>query len=171
MISSRCFESAARHSFFSRDNTEKFIQFCRRLGVHQHLLFESDDLGTYIRCYITIRSIDSRPLTVLLCCANTSTCFRFAQFCRINPGTLSCVWWKCLGWLRGLAWNHRAWCKWKKKSMPRKPWTITAVSKWKIRALPTSDIGLSCTLSGLIRRSEAMIRVVFPRIPLCRRVH
>lgn len=52
-ISSRCFESAARHSFFSRDNTEKFIQFCRRLGVHQHLLFESDDLGTHTRCYIT----------------------------------------------------------------------------------------------------------------------
>jgi hypothetical protein len=24
---------------------ENFIQFCRKLGVHQNLLFESDDLG------------------------------------------------------------------------------------------------------------------------------
>jgi len=24
---------------------ENFIQFCRRLGVHENLLFESDDLG------------------------------------------------------------------------------------------------------------------------------
>lgn len=27
---------------------ENFIKFCRSLGVHENLLFESDDLGTYI---------------------------------------------------------------------------------------------------------------------------
>lgn len=45
VIKGRCFENAARRSFFSRDNMDKFIQFCRQLGVHQNLLFESDDLG------------------------------------------------------------------------------------------------------------------------------
>lgn len=60
-ISSRCFESAARHSFFSRDNTEKFIQFCRRLGVHQHLLFESDDLV-----------LQNKPRNVVLCLMEVS---------------------------------------------------------------------------------------------------
>lgn len=44
-IKGRCWENAARRSFFSRDNMENFIQFCRKLGVHQNLLFESDDLG------------------------------------------------------------------------------------------------------------------------------
>ncbi|KAL5239494.1 hypothetical protein ACI65C_006904 [Semiaphis heraclei] len=60
-ISSRCFESAARHSFFSRDNTDKFIQFCRRLGVHQHLLFESDDLV-----------LQNKPRNVVLCLMEVS---------------------------------------------------------------------------------------------------
>lgn len=45
VIKGRCWENAARRSFFSRDNMENFIQFCRRLGVHENLLFESDDLG------------------------------------------------------------------------------------------------------------------------------
>lgn len=45
VIRGRCWENAARRSFFSRDNMENFIQFCRRLGVHENLLFESDDLG------------------------------------------------------------------------------------------------------------------------------
>lgn len=48
VIKGRCFENAARRSFFSRDNMDKFIQFCRQLGVHQNLLFESDDLGMYL---------------------------------------------------------------------------------------------------------------------------
>lgn len=46
-IRGRCWQQAARRSFFSRDNTENFITFCRDLGVHENLLFESDDLGTY----------------------------------------------------------------------------------------------------------------------------
>lgn len=45
-ITSKCFEKAMRRSFFSRDNMENFIKFCRSLGVHENLLFESDDLGT-----------------------------------------------------------------------------------------------------------------------------
>lgn len=48
-IKGRCWENAARRSFFSRDNMENFIQFCRKLGVHQNLLFESDDLGTKLQ--------------------------------------------------------------------------------------------------------------------------
>lgn len=44
-IRGRCWQRAARRSFFSRDNTENFIKFCRDLGVHENLLFESDDLG------------------------------------------------------------------------------------------------------------------------------
>lgn len=46
-LNGRCFENAARRSFFSRDNMENFIKFCRHLGVHQNLLFESDDLGKF----------------------------------------------------------------------------------------------------------------------------
>lgn len=45
-IRGKCFEKAMRRSFFSRDNMENFIKFCRSLGVHENLLFESDDLGT-----------------------------------------------------------------------------------------------------------------------------
>lgn len=47
VIRGRCWENAARRSFFSRDNMENFIQFCRRLGIHENLLFESDDLGNF----------------------------------------------------------------------------------------------------------------------------
>ncbi|CAG4960481.1 unnamed protein product [Colias eurytheme] len=43
-IRGRCWQRAARRSFFSRDNAENFITFCRELGVHENLLFESDDL-------------------------------------------------------------------------------------------------------------------------------
>lgn len=46
-IRGRCWQRAARRSFFSRDNTENFITFCRDLGVHENLLFESDDLGKF----------------------------------------------------------------------------------------------------------------------------
>jgi len=55
-IKGRCFENAARRSFFSRDNMDKFIQFCRQLGVHQNLLFESDDLV-----------LQNNPRSVILC--------------------------------------------------------------------------------------------------------
>ncbi|KAL0272958.1 UNVERIFIED_CONTAM: hypothetical protein PYX00_005750 [Menopon gallinae] len=55
-LNGRCFENAARRSFFSRDNMENFIKFCRHLGVHQNLLFESDDLV-----------LQNQPRNVVLC--------------------------------------------------------------------------------------------------------
>lgn len=60
-ISPRCFKTAARRSFFARDNMEKFIQFCKKLGVHQHLLFESDDLV-----------LQNQPRNVILCLMEVS---------------------------------------------------------------------------------------------------
>ncbi|XP_044012935.1 growth arrest-specific protein 2-like isoform X2 [Aphidius gifuensis] len=56
LIRGRCWDNAARRSFFSRDNMENFIQFCRRLGVHENLLFESDDLVLH-----------GQPRNVVLC--------------------------------------------------------------------------------------------------------
>ncbi|XP_014213861.1 growth arrest-specific protein 2 isoform X2 [Copidosoma floridanum] len=56
VLRGRCWENAARRTFFSRDNMENFIQFCRRLGVHENLLFESDDLVLH-----------GQPRNVVLC--------------------------------------------------------------------------------------------------------
>lgn len=55
-IRGKCFEKAMRRSFFSRDNMENFIKFCRSLGVHDNLLFESDDLVLH-----------NQPRNVILC--------------------------------------------------------------------------------------------------------
>ncbi|XP_071055937.1 growth arrest-specific protein 2-like isoform X2 [Onthophagus taurus] len=55
-IRGKCFEKAMRRSFFSRDNMENFIKFCRSLGVHENLLFESDDLVLH-----------NQPRNVILC--------------------------------------------------------------------------------------------------------
>ncbi|KAK4887290.1 hypothetical protein RN001_003561 [Aquatica leii] len=55
-IRDKYFENAMRGSFFSRDNMENFINFCRSLGVHQNLLFESDDLV-----------LQNNPRNVILC--------------------------------------------------------------------------------------------------------
>lgn len=55
-IRGKCFEKAMRRSFFSRDNMENFIKFCRALGVHENLLFESDDLVLH-----------NQPRNVILC--------------------------------------------------------------------------------------------------------
>uniref|UniRef100_A0A146L4M9 Growth arrest-specific protein 2 n=4 Tax=Lygus hesperus TaxID=30085 RepID=A0A146L4M9_LYGHE len=50
------FEKASRRSFFSRDNIDKFITFCKQLGVHENLLFETNDLVQ-----------QNQPRNVLLC--------------------------------------------------------------------------------------------------------
>ncbi|XP_072160602.1 growth arrest-specific protein 2 isoform X3 [Bemisia tabaci] len=71
VISGRCFESAARRSFFARDNMDKFIQFCRKLGVHQHLLFESEDLVLH-----------ANPRNVLLCLMEVA---RIASLYNVEP--------------------------------------------------------------------------------------
>ncbi|CAG9823082.1 unnamed protein product [Phaedon cochleariae] len=55
-VRGKCFEKASRRSFFSRDNMENFIKFCRSLGVHENLLFESDDLVLH-----------NQPRNVILC--------------------------------------------------------------------------------------------------------
>ncbi|XP_065201355.1 growth arrest-specific protein 2-like isoform X2 [Planococcus citri] len=60
-IPSRCFKTAARRSFFSRDNMEKFILFCKKIGVHENLLFESDDLV-----------LQNKPRNVILCLMEVS---------------------------------------------------------------------------------------------------
>ncbi|KAK1121754.1 hypothetical protein K0M31_010065 [Melipona bicolor] len=66
VIKGRCWENAARRSFFSRDNMENFIQFCRRLGVHENLLFESDDLVLHgqprnvVLCLLEVARLASR---------------------------------------------------------------------------------------------------------------
>ncbi|KAK9876511.1 hypothetical protein WA026_013885 [Henosepilachna vigintioctopunctata] len=55
-VRGKCFEKAMRRSFFSRDNMENFINFCKALGVHENLLFESDDLVLH-----------NQPRNVILC--------------------------------------------------------------------------------------------------------
>ncbi|KAF5304574.1 hypothetical protein FQA39_LY09625 [Lamprigera yunnana] len=55
-IKKKYFKNAMRGSFFSRDNMENFIKFCKSLGVHENLLFESDDLV-----------LQNNPRNVILC--------------------------------------------------------------------------------------------------------
>ncbi|XP_076179267.1 growth arrest-specific protein 2 [Ptiloglossa arizonensis] len=71
VIRGRCWENAARRTFFSRDNMENFIQFCRRLGVHENLLFESDDLVLH-----------GQPRNVVLCLLEVA---RLASIYSVEP--------------------------------------------------------------------------------------
>ncbi|CAB3382117.1 Hypothetical predicted protein [Cloeon dipterum] len=60
-LGGRIWQKAARRSFFSRDNSENFIKFCRQLGVHENLIFESDDLVMH-----------AAPRNVVLCLLEVS---------------------------------------------------------------------------------------------------
>ncbi|KAF4528551.1 hypothetical protein B566_EDAN017090 [Ephemera danica] len=60
-LGGRMWQNAAKRSFFSRDNTENFIRFCRQLGVHENLIFESDDLVMH-----------AAPRSVVLCLLEVS---------------------------------------------------------------------------------------------------
>lgn len=51
----RCWERAAKGSFFSRENACNFIGFCRQLGIHENLLFESEDLGKRVDSSLFIK--------------------------------------------------------------------------------------------------------------------
>ncbi|KAL3267279.1 hypothetical protein HHI36_011410 [Cryptolaemus montrouzieri] len=63
-----------RRSFFSRDNMENFIKFCKALGIHENLLFESDDLVLH-----------NQPRNVILCLLEVS---RLATKYHLEPPTL-----------------------------------------------------------------------------------
>jgi len=40
-------QNARPGSFFARDNVALFLNFCRDLGVHPNLRFETNDLGEF----------------------------------------------------------------------------------------------------------------------------
>lgn len=71
LIRGKCWEKAMRRSFFSRDNMENFIKFCKAIGVHQNLLFESDDLVLH-----------NNPRQVILCLLELA---RLAVRFRVDP--------------------------------------------------------------------------------------
>lgn len=40
----KCWENAKSKSFYARDNAENFLKWCRKFGVHEAVIFESDGL-------------------------------------------------------------------------------------------------------------------------------
>lgn len=55
-IGMKCWENAKSQSFYARDNVCNFIKWCRKFGVKDALLFETDDLVSHVN-----------PRNVVLC--------------------------------------------------------------------------------------------------------
>lgn len=52
----KCWENAKSHSFYARDNVSNFLKWCRKFGVKDAVIFESDDLVSHVN-----------PRNVVLC--------------------------------------------------------------------------------------------------------
>ena len=70
----RCQSKAMKGSFFARDNTVNFIQWCKKLGVNEEVMFECNDL---------VQQEDE--IRVILCLIDVS---RHAQKVHIKPPEL-----------------------------------------------------------------------------------
>ncbi|XP_054159860.1 GAS2-like protein 3 [Oppia nitens] len=55
-VTTKCWENAKSQSFYARDNVSNFIKWCRKFGVRDALLFESEDLVSHVN-----------PRNVVLC--------------------------------------------------------------------------------------------------------
>ncbi|KAH7640565.1 flocculation protein flo11-like [Dermatophagoides farinae] len=44
----KCWENAKPHTFFARDNVSNFLEWCRRFGVKDAVLFETEDLVSHV---------------------------------------------------------------------------------------------------------------------------
>jgi hypothetical protein len=55
-VQMKCWENAKSQSFYARDNVCNFLKWCRRFGVKEAVLFESDDLVSHVN-----------PRNVVLC--------------------------------------------------------------------------------------------------------